>query len=103
MNGPWKFSGLPGLILEGTDDSGLYNFTATGIQQTNRQIMPMYSAEDYEKTTRIEFLKAKRQFIDNPLATMNTQLSGLGITIGDATTKREYKPREEVDFSETDY
>ena len=103
MNGPWKFSGLPGLILEGTDDSGLYNFTATGIQQTNRQIMPMYSAEDYEKTTRIEFLKAKRQFIDNPLATMNTQLSGLGITIGDATTKLEYKPREEVDFIETDY
>jgi len=103
MNGPWKFSGLPGLILEATDDSGLYNFTATGIQQTNRQIMPMYSAEDYEKTTRIEFLKAKRQFIDNPLATMNTQLSGLGITIGDATTKLEYKPREEVDFIETDY
>lgn len=103
MNGPWKFSGLPGLILEATDDSGLYNFTATGIQQTGRLMMPMYSADDYEKISRIEFLKAKRQFIDNPLGTMNTQLSAFGITIGDATTKLEYKPREEVDFIETDY
>ena len=103
MNGPWKFSGLPGLVLEATDDSGLYNFTATGIQQTERSMLPMYSVDDYEKMSRIDFLKAKRQFIDNPLATMNTQLSASGITIGNATTKLEYKPREEVDFIETDY
>lgn len=103
MNGPWKFSGLPGLILEATDDSGLYNFAATGIQRTNRPMMPMYLADDYEKTTRTEFLKAKRQFTDNPMGTMNTQLSALGISIGGTGDEIKYKSREEVDFIETDY
>lgn len=103
MNGPWKFSGLPGLILEATDASGLYNFTATGIQQTGRPMKPMYSADDYEKTNRTEFLKVKRQFTDNPMGTMNTQLSALGISIGGTGDEIKFKSREEVDFIETDY
>lgn len=103
MNGPWKFSGLPGLILEATDDSGLYNFTATGIQQTGRLMMPMYSSDDYEKISRIEFLKAKRQFTDNPMGTINTQLSASGISIGGTGDEIKFKSREEVDFIETDY
>lgn len=103
MNGPWKFSGLPGLILEATDDSGLYNFTATGIQQTGRLIIPMYSADDYEKISRTEFLKAQRQFTDNPLGTLNTQLSTSGISFEYTGGEIKNKSREEVDFIETDY
>ena len=103
MNGPWKFSGLPGLILEATDDSGLYNFTATGIQQTGRLMMPMYSADDYEKISRTDFLKAKRQFTDNPMGTLNTQLSASGISIGGSGNEIKFKSREEIDFIETDY
>lgn len=103
MNGPWKFGGLPGLILEATDESGLYNFTATGIQQSSRPMVPMYSADNYEKINRIDFLKAKRQFTDNPMATINTQLSGAGISIGGNGNEIQFKSREEIDFIETDY
>ena len=103
MNGPWKFIGLPGLILEATDESGLYNFTATGIQHTQRPMTPMYSADDYEKISRTEFLKAKRQFTDNPMGTINTQLSSAGISIGETGNEIKFKSREEVDFIETDY
>lgn len=103
MNGPWKFCGLPGLILEATDDSGLYSFKATGIQQSSRLMVPMYSIEEYEKTTRIEFLTTKRQFIDNPMGTINTQLSSSGISIGETGDEVKFKSREEVDFIETDY
>lgn len=103
MNGPWKFGGLPGLILEATDESGLYTFTATGIQQTSRPMIPIYSAGNYEKTSRTEFLRAKRQFIDNPMGTINTQLSGTGISIGGTGNEFKNKPREEIDFIETDY
>ena len=103
MNGPWKFSGLPGLILEATDNSGLYNFTATGIQQTSRPMEPIYSADNYEKISRIDFLKAKRQFTDNPMGTLNTQLSASGISIGGAGNEIKFKSRDEIDFIETDY
>lgn len=103
MNGPWKFGGLPGLILEATDDSGLYNFTATGIQQTSRSMEPIYSADNYEKISRIEFLRAKRQFTDNPMGTLNTQLSASGISIGSNGNEIKFKSRDEVDFIETDY
>lgn len=103
MNGPWKFSGLSGLILEATDDSGLYKFIATGIQQTQRPMITMYSADDYEKIDRIEFLKAKRQFIDNPLGAINTQLSGLNLTINDLGDVLQSTSREDVDLIETDY
>lgn len=103
MNGPWKFGGLPGLILEATDDSKLYNFKATGIQQTERTMIPMYSVEDYETVSRTEFLKAKRKFTDNPMGTINAQLSSSGISIEGAGDEIKFKSRKEVDFIETDY
>lgn len=103
MNGPWKFGGLPGLILEANDASGLYSFVATGIQPSSRPIVPIYSADSYEKISRTDFLKAKRQFIDNPISTINTQLSAIGVSIGGTGNEFRYKPREEVDFIETDY
>ncbi len=103
MTGPWKLAGLPGLILEATDDSGLYTFTATGLQQTSRPMMPMYSADEYEKVSRVEFLKAKRQFTDNPMGTINTQLAAQGISIDGDSNAFKFKSREEVDFIETDY
>lgn len=103
MNGPWKLRGVPGLILEASDDSGLYTFVATGIQQTTRPILPVYWADSYEKISRKEFLKAKRKFIDNPISQMNAQLSGKGISIGTGGNELRYLPREKVDFIETDY
>lgn len=33
--GPWKFQGLPGLILEVVDEKNEYHFIATGIKQEN--------------------------------------------------------------------
>lgn len=35
--GPWKFSGLPGLILEVSDTKNEYHFTATGIERPKEQ------------------------------------------------------------------
>lgn len=66
-------------------------------------MVPVYSAGDYEKTDRKEFLKAKRQFIDNPVSSINTQLSGVGISIGALGNEIKHKPRKEIDFIETDY
>ena len=108
--GPWKLGGAPGLILEADADGGQYRFIANGIQQTDRLIVPVYLANEYEKTDRIMFLKANRSFNDNPIGSINAQLGGKGISIGkvqdengEDVSGRLFVPRETVDFIETDY
>lgn len=111
MDGPWKLSGLPGLILEAETADGLYYFVATGIQQTAQPIGPVYLADKYEKVSRKELLRSKRKFFDNPLGNINSQLSGKDakFVIQDENgnpingNQRLFAPREEVDFIETDY
>lgn len=111
QNGPWKFDGLPGLILEAETEDGQYRFVATGLQQTDRYITPVYLADEYEKTTRMNFLKAKRSFMDNPLGEINSRFGGNATTVstqdenGNAIGDHEriYVTREVVDFIETDY
>lgn len=108
--GPWKFAGLPGLILEATADGNQYSFVATGIQQTDKPITPVYLANEYEKTDRIKFLKARRSFLDNPLGKINAQFAGAGVTVGKVqnedgsdATGSIFAPASVVDLIETDY
>ena len=98
--GPWKLAGLPGLILEADADNGVYSFVATGIQNSDRPIMPVYLADRYEKTTRKDFLKAKRSFFDNPLGQINAKYGISGVVVsGDV----KFADASEVDLIETDY
>lgn len=108
--GPWKLAGLPGLILEAAADGGQYRFEATGLQQTDRTITPLYLTGEYEKTDRIRFLKARRSFLDNPLGKINAQFAGSGVSVGrvqneDGTdaTGSIFVPASVVDLIETDY
>ena len=108
--GPWKLSGVPGLILEATAEGGQYSFIADGIQQTDKRITRIYLANEYEKTDRIKFLKAQRSFNDNPIGSINAQFAGRGISIGrvknengEDVSDRLFVSRETVDFIETDY
>ena len=108
--GPWKLQGVPGLILEATTVDGLYSFIADGIQQTEKIITPIYLINEYEKTDRIKFLKAKRGFMDNPVGAINAQFGGSGVSIrsvkisgGSDSDGKLYMARETIDFIETDY
>lgn len=97
QDGPWKLSGLPGLILEASEDTGQHGFTATGIQTTQRQITPVLGKEHYEQTDRISMLKTLRRFEDNPEAGLSAAL-GVKITVKDGI-----KVDKSLDFLETDY
>lgn len=61
-DGPWKFSGLPGLIMEAYDKKKTQYFCINGIQNGNSE--PIYfgsigiDANKFEKTTQRKFLKA---------------------------------------------
>lgn len=70
--GPWKLHGVPGLILKAEADGG-FNFTATGLEQTDRIITLMYLQEDYTKTDRKKAQENAEYFANNEENIMKAQ------------------------------
>ncbi|MCH4896235.1 GLPGLI family protein [Marinilabiliaceae bacterium JC040] len=61
--GPWKFRGLPGLILEITDTDRVYNFKAIGFKEIKSPIVFLKSinkSKKYIKISRKDFVRDKR-------------------------------------------
>ncbi|MDR1610735.1 MAG: GLPGLI family protein [Candidatus Symbiothrix sp.] len=69
-DGPWKFAGLPGLILYAVDSENQYIFKAVALE--NVQTPLQFAKRDYIKTSRKEVDKIKKRFAEDPLGyTMN--------------------------------
>lgn len=76
-DGPYKFSGLPGLILQIEDEKGHYKFTFTGMKELNTPLPLNFVEEKYIETDRKKFLELKQQFKKDPI----TVLQNVGIDI----------------------
>ena len=63
--GPWKFCGLPGLILKVQDDAKEYVFECVGIEQQKRPIILLDNYKTYRKTTRTELDKTLKRICEN--------------------------------------
>lgn len=102
-DGPWKFSGLPGLILEISDAQGHYSFMASGIRQTDS--LPItYPERQYQKTTRKEYLRTLRRFISDPVTYMKADSEikfGFGTVDGMSIPEDVFTMK--YDFLEKDY
>ncbi len=59
-DGPWKFTGLPGLIIKITDSSGLYLFELQSIYSTKNIKSPWI--KECKITTRMKFNKAEYEY-----------------------------------------
>lgn len=64
--GPWKFSGLPGLIMKVSDDEGVHTFTATALRKSDGEIVKLQNKE-LQTTSRDKFIKAKNFFERDPM------------------------------------
>lgn len=96
QDGPWKFCGLPGLILEAAEEKGHHRFTVDGIEQSSQSIYPIYN-KDYEKMGRLDMLRNLRNFRDNNNSIIKASTGGMLDFGPDAPVQTEY------DFLETDY
>jgi len=65
--GPWKLHGLPGLILEASDDRNEVRFEYAGFDKEPDGGTPLAIPGDAIITTAKEFAKAKAAFEENPL------------------------------------
>lgn len=100
--GPWKFHGLPGLILavnDTGDDGGIIRFEATGIRRAE---VPVTMADlNYLTTSRKKFMATERKYMTDPIGYMQAN-SNIRITVRneDGTPRegadllREYNPLE---------
>lgn len=76
-DGPYKFSGLPGLILKIADVEKHYSFEFTGIKELAEPLSLSFEAKQHLETNRKKFLELKDEFERNPI----DALQGAGIKI----------------------
>ena len=67
-SGPWKLSGLPGLILEASDSTGNYKFEAAGISNTRKPIC-LYDW-NFKKMDYSKWKKFEKRMHEHPGATL---------------------------------
>ena len=102
-DGPWKLSGLPGLILKAYDTANHFHFSIVGIE--NMEDDPIVFSPvvleygiygKYEETTRTALLRARFRYIHNTAEITNAEL---GHDLFDASSSG----RQQRDFLERDY
>jgi len=71
-DGPWKFSGLPGLILSVEDSNHFFSFQAIGIESSKNTVD--FPQKDYLKASRNEVEKIHKKFNENPIEFLENSL-----------------------------
>ncbi|MDR1371011.1 MAG: GLPGLI family protein [Dysgonamonadaceae bacterium] len=74
INGPWKFHGLPGLILKASDSKNEFRFECNEISQQGSLIT--HNKNNYIKSSRKDFQKLQKKFNDDPMASLKESMPG---------------------------
>lgn len=80
-DGPYKFCGLPGLILKVKDDSGLYSFEIQGIRKTDG--IGIYLAKplkngEYKEGERTQVIKSQAESMKKRVRAINRNMQRIG-------------------------
>lgn len=112
QDGPWKFAGLPGLILKVSESKGMHSFSANGIETTEQEMPGMPRDDWYHKEDRIKYLQGKYKHLQDPLAGLaggnlpngaHLVVNGVETTAGELREQCRRQLDMGLDFLETDY
>lgn len=93
-DGPYIFGGLPGLILKVTDESGQYEFIATGIEKKSMEIY-WRNEDSILSISRGDFRRLQQNYFENPSIFMSGKAyDETGVEISLQSRKRLYFPLE---------
>ena len=87
-DGPWKFYGLPGLIMEVYDIQKHYSFVFVGLRKSGAKITML--PRQYTKSSREKYLKAYKNYIKDPVAFISAA-SGMKITVNGSSRRKPQK------------
>ncbi len=75
QNGPWKLTGLPGLILDARDTEGTHHFSAVAFRNSAVDITPLDN-NGRIPTSREKFIRTKNEFEKNPIGNIPPESIG---------------------------
>lgn len=93
--GPWKFTGLPGLILKVIETRGHFIFECKGIEKIDSEIPS--PVEKGEKVSKAQFFALNKLFMEDPLPFLSNGKNGSSFTLDNPSNslpKRFYNPME---------
>lgn len=70
LDGPYKFSGLPGLIVEISDLKNQYHFSLTGFQELKTPIKKLLNLDNYKTVSQEELDQVRDDYNRDPIGTM---------------------------------
>ena len=93
-NGPWKFGGLPGMILEAYDIQRHFVFDCVGIEKLKKPESIVKYDWHYVEKSRKDLQKVIEKFHDDPLAYITGVLWGRVSTNRVSSKSKPYNPIE---------
>ncbi len=94
--GPYKFNGLPGLIVKIQDHKGHYVFELTHIKKLENPVSLTFMQEEFVETTQEKLLKLEEEYKKDPIGYLQRSIPGLKIQYGEnADQKKIERERKE--------
>ena len=86
--GPYKFNGLPGLILKVEESNGFFIWTATGISKIKEPVVEYEIKEGYQKCTRKQADDIIKKMFEKPYTFIGNYSKGIVIMREDGSFTR---------------
>lgn len=88
-DGPYKFSGLPGLILEISDLKNHYHYSLTAFQELANPVDKLLNLDNYKTVTQQELDQVRDDYNRDPIGTMQKAGIKFGWSEEDETKTRK--------------